>query len=1181
MASSSVRQLFLLLALDVYHSFTAAQESTSLSYSFREEQMEGTFVGNVARDSLLYGNVTQDEFSRMRFQILTQGNQHALLFKINETSSSLYSKKVLDREILCPYQKVCFLNFNVAVYKRDSNNGLLDLYKIIQINVSIEDTNDNSPVFPNSEIALTVEEAVSVGYILYTSAADDKDTGFNNSVQTYELVPGNEMFGLDVTKNLDGSSDLGLIVNFKLDRETRDFYQLKIYARDGGFPQRTGTLTVNMSITDFNDNRPLFSQPTYQTSVPESAALKTPILALRASDADIGQNGEFSYRFNSRVLSKVTDVFAVNKTSGQIYVIAGLDYEEEKQYQFLVEVVDHGRIPLSSSAMVTVDVVDINDNAPQINTNFPPGGTLISESAEVGRYIATVSVSDKDLGSNGKVLCQILGDHFKLEELYTNMYKIVISSKLDYEAKKSHNITLTCQDQGIPQQQNTTSFTIYVKDENDNSPVFKTNMYRATILENLETFQEIVQISANDKDSGENGKVSYFLHTDAGDNFIIDNETGVVKTNAVFDREAFVDSEVRFHVNATDDGIPQQMSSILVVLTLEDINDHPPTFKKSVFIFNALEGQENEPTVGTVTAEDLDAGSNGQFTFSFRFPAPNVFYLNPNTGVIKCSKLDREVKSQYNFTIQVTDKGNPPLSSTAKVTVNVFDDNDNPPVIHMPNINNDTFYVPYTAAAGTVIMTVNATDSDLGNNARLLYGIDSISPNNPNIFRLDMHSGNLSVAKSMHLYDSDTYRVLISVKDSGYSQHVTYFRFNVVVTLTNETSLTVKQKEEQGTNVVIVAVIIVVTIVLSAAIIITICVIRRLDLGHRQQKKNNQETMYEKRIFNSNHNETISTESSQFSDAPLKKKNKKEVSFSLSEESDSVNTSTFTNITSFSTSKHPGITFLDGKMIDNPQASSSLITSNTQNPENSKHSYGDKQYGIDCLGYQADSRPQSPGYWYQQLKEQEAREMQLLPHKNDDAHSEASAESATSDSGRGGSEEDINSNRGHPFSDTDEPYKSGNHSSKNSSLLHSSFDTPIKTKSSDNYPRNISFSDDSVNANTTVDELKSKYVRQKEALVASYMNTHLPNFSQSGISAIQTPSRNNLSHGRTLETLDEASHSAYGLRYSIQDIDAMSDSIATRDDDGASTTTSGSYTINPDELVNEIDNLFFNSDVIV
>lgn len=119
-------------------------------------------------------------------------------------------------------------------------------------------------------------------------------------------------------------------------------------------------------------------------------------------------------------------------------------------------------------------------------------------------------------------------------------------------------------------------------------------------------------------------------------------------------------------------------------------------------------------------------------------------------------------------------------------------------------------------------------------------------------------------------------------------------------------------------------------------------------------------------------------------------------------------------------------------------------------------------------------------------------------------------------------------------------------------------------------------------ANTTVDELKSKYAKQKEALVAAYMNTHLPNFSQSGISAIQTPQRSNYYPGRThLDTLDEATHGAYGLRYSMQDIDTISDSVVTRDDDGASTTTSGSYTINPDELVNEIDNLFFNSDVIV
>jgi hypothetical protein len=103
-------------------------------------------------------------------------------------------------------------------------------------------------------------------------------------------------------------------------------------------------------------------------------------------------------------------------------------------------------------------------------------------------------------------------------------------------------------------------------------------------------------------------------------------------------------------------------------------------------------------------------------------------------------------------------------------------------------------------------------------------------------------------------------------------------------------------------------------------------------------------------------------------------------------------------------------------------------------------------------------------------------------------------------------------------------------------------DTPIKSKLPvhNDYQRNISFSDDSVTANTTVDELKSKYAKRKEALVAAYMNTHLPNFSQSGISAIQTPQRSNYYPGRThLDTLDEATHGAYGLRYSMQDIDTI------------------------------------------
>lgn len=151
--------------------------------------------------------------------------------------------------------------------------------------------------------------------------------------------------------------------------------------------------------------------------------------------------------------------------------------------------------------------------------------------------------------------------------------------------------------------------------------------------------------------------------------------------------------------------------------------------------------------------------------------------------------------------------------------------------------------------------------------------------------------------------------------------------------------------------------------------------------------------------------------------------------------------------------------------------------------------------------------------------------------------------------------------------------QSHNIPNKHGNALHSSYQK--KLPSNDNYHRNISFSDDSVTANTTIDCAKNRHGRSSQ-------DTH----NQSSLSRILCLSSDrglSFVNGHThLDTLDEATHSTFGLRYSLQDIDdTVSESVITRDDDGNSTTTSGSYTINPDELVHEIDNLFFKSDVVV
>ena len=916
MMATPFRQLFLLLALDMYNSMTSAQE-VSLTYDLYEEQSKETFVGNVAVDSLLKANVSQDELDQMRFQILTQGNPEAAFFTIDQISSTIKTAEVLDRETICESKRECVLKFSVAVYKQDPlRDNQLDLFKIFAVKVNIIDTNDNAPFFPEPEISLSVQESVPVDYVLLTSGAVDRDMGVNNSVQSYELFPSNEMFALEETKNLDGSTDLGLKVRFKLDRETQDFYQVKITAMDGGFPQRSGVVTVNITIIDTNDNKPLFNKAAYNIQISENKEIGTPVLQLSAQDSDIGENGEFTFAFNARASQKAREVFAVNETSGDIYVISDIDFEQETQYQFIVEVKDKGREPLSSVAMVTIGITDENDNAPQINVNLPPGGTNIPESAEVNSYVATLSVSDSDSGANGNVRCQVMGNQFRLEKLYENLFKILISAKLDYEVQKIHNVTIQCQDQGIPQRQNYSSFNIYVQDANDNSPIFQQSIYRVSITENNDVNAYITTVKATDKDSGDNKKITYSMHTDGFD-FNINPVSGVITAKKSFDRE--LNAEIPFHVNATDAGADPKSSSTLVVLSLGDVNDVPPEFANEHFDFYALEEQSNLPMVGKLIARDPDAGSNGQFTFDFASPKLPEFELDHNTGEIRAGKLDRELRTEYNFTVKVTDKGNPPLSSTARVTIHVLDDNDNMPRIIYPDNHNNTVYLPYTTAAGTLIARIKAYDIDEGDNSKLHYYIDQIRPGNSDIFKMNIASGDLTVAKTMHLYDANTYNIVVGVRDGGHQQYIMYANLNVVVTVSNHTHIQQTPPSDGDSNMVIVVVIVVVTLVLSVAILAAIFIVRRFDRNRFKHSANKIAKNPDHQIaVEAKRQESLSTQSSHFSDYPLKQKNKKEVSFSINDETDSMNASTLTNITTFSSFKtHPSnMSSIDGKTFE-------------------------------------------------------------------------------------------------------------------------------------------------------------------------------------------------------------------------------------------------------------------------
>lgn len=1151
--------------------YVFAQE-TVVTYHLPEEQGELTYVGNVARDSLLYNNVTPEVFQRMKFQILTQGNVYASMFTIDDSASTLRTAAKLDREDICSDTHECVLNFNVAVYLKDPDTDVLDLYKIIKIQVYLDDINDNAPEFPNKEITIAIPENSEVKKEYFTNGAIDLDTGANNSVQNYIMEPPNEMFGLDVLYNSDGTSDLNIIVNYPLDRESRNFYQLVIYAVDGGFPVRTGSVKINITITDQNDNQPIFTKTQYGVTVEENTALNTTILVVTATDADADNNGLVSYQFSTRTSSKVRETFDINAVSGEIKVKSLLNYEDKKNWTFKVEAFDHGNPAKTSTVSVIVNIKDTNDNYPQININLPPGGTKISEAADTGSFVAHVVVFDQDEGVNGQIKCKVLGNDFRLEDFkIENNYKIVLNKPLDYEQQTSHEVNIECEDGGNPPKMNETSITVKVEDVNDNFPVFLYDEYELTFTE--EVFQSmIVQVSATDADGGEFGAVTYGLHSNTDPRFTINSKSGLITANSVFDRE--VDPIISFSVLAWDNGQPPLTSTATVIINVTDINDNAPKFPSNPVEIKFHEEQQVMQTQN-LNVTDPDFGLNGQFilTFPQNDYLSEYFEFNSATGDIKTLKaIDREKIPYFKFFVKAVDTGTPRLSSTAEVIIHIMDSNDNIPAITYPNNGNNTKFVPVTAPVGFYVATVQATDKDDGLNAQLLYFIDEGDV--AELFKIDVNTGVITVGREMAEKDADTYKLQLAVRDNGTQQRTSYATLHVVVQPTNETSLAFGQ-EENKQNLMLVSIFVAITVFISIAIISSIFILRYVDKKNRTRPP---PKISENRFYDTapKVDESMSASSSVSKDSDtelLKKRAKKEVSFSIDEEfSDPANNSTLTNVTSFSTVKPPYLS-MDYKSSEDTQSSSWLCNNTISSDMNKTDMYSEKELSSlthsqlqNALHHIAGGN--SDRLWLQPVRE-ESKHMMLK--RADDTHSQTSHDTTTSDSGRGGSEEDIHSNRGHPLSDTEDAkqyhYNYSNRHSHRSGLEKMMPRRPPPPIPTDSYPRNISFSDDSVTANTTV---------------ASY-NKHMPSSPVSSSTMYKTPLKQHelftISGMSARDTFLETQMTTPGMPYSVGDIETMSEMATTCRDD-ASTTTSGSYTINPDDLCNEIDELFF-KDVIV
>ncbi|XP_077122295.1 protocadherin gamma-B1-like isoform X23 [Ranitomeya variabilis] len=638
--------------------------SGQIHYSINEELRKGSIVGNLAKDLEL--NVK--DLSRRKLRIVSGVSDK--YFSINLDNGNLYIADRIDRETLCRAAADCVLTFDAVV-----ENPL----NVFSIKINIQDINDNPPTFILTTIRIEMSEYTSPGRRFLLHNAEDLDVGVNSLI-SYRLSE-NQYFALGEKVSTDGSVFPELILEKPLDRETQNKHELILTASDGGNPVQTGTDLINIIITDFNDNSPVFTQDVYKVSVRENIPVNSTILQVSASDEDEGVNAQITYSIRTTA-SDILQIFNINARNGELVIIGHLDYEVSRLYEISVQAEDGGS--LAAKAKVLVEILDINDNAPEIS--ITSSSDLIPEDSPLGTVVALIKVHDPDSGENGEVQCIITGDlPFELKSSAGNFYKIVTKGSLDREKISSYNITVQASDKGSPEMISRKVIKLDVSDVNDNAPLFEKISYNAFFPENNLPGASIFSIQARDIDSEDNSKITYFLMTrgnkeDPLSSSIISMNpvTGVIYAQRSFDYEKH--KEFNIQIITRDNGSPSLNSSTTLRICIVDQNDNSPVIlypspEVDSSTFEMVPWTSEQGTlVSKVVAVDADSGHNAWLSYFLQSPEPSLFTIDQHTGEIRTSRGFHEKDiTKHGIVVLVKDNGIPSRSASVTLTMVIAD----------------------------------------------------------------------------------------------------------------------------------------------------------------------------------------------------------------------------------------------------------------------------------------------------------------------------------------------------------------------------------------------------------------------------------------------------------------------------------------------------------------------------
>ncbi|KAK1343210.1 LOW QUALITY PROTEIN: hypothetical protein QTO34_015987, partial [Cnephaeus nilssonii] len=558
-------------------------------------------------------------------------------------------------------------NFLITVTAKDKGNPPLSSQATVQIIVTEE--NYHTPEFSQSHMSATIPESHSVGAVVRTVSARDRDAAMNGLIR-YSISSGNEE-GIFAINSSTGVLTLAKALDYELCQK----HEMTISATDGGWVARTGYCSVTVNVLDVNDNSPVFLPEEYFPTVLENAPSGTTVIHLNATDADSGTNAVIAYT----VQSSDSDLFVIDPNTGVLTTQGFLDFETKQSYHLTVKAFNVPDEERCSFATVNVQLKGTNEYVPRFVSKLYY--FEISEAAPRGTIVGEVFASDRDLGVDGEVQYLIFGNSRKKGfQINKKTGQIYVSGLLDREKEERVSLKVLAKNSGSIRGADIDEVTvnITVLDAND-PPIFSLNIYSVQISEGVPTGTHVTFVSAFDSDSVPSwSRFSYFIGSgNENGAFSINPQTGQITVTAELDRETL--PIYNLTVLAVDAGTPSATGSATLLVTLEDINDNGPML--TISEGEVMENKRPGTLVMTLQSTDPDLPPNqGPFTYYLLSTGPATNYFSLNTaGVLSTTReIDREQIADFYLSVVTRDSGVPQMSSTGTVHITVMDQNDNP-----------------------------------------------------------------------------------------------------------------------------------------------------------------------------------------------------------------------------------------------------------------------------------------------------------------------------------------------------------------------------------------------------------------------------------------------------------------------------------------------------------------------